>query len=183
MRTDELYLETRILVTILAKTALRALEQRLNAIDASVSGLQFGIMQALSFEEQTISELSQSFMLDPSTFVPAVDALERKGFVKRGTDPSDRRRIPLSLTKRGVQFVAEIPLVDPEDPVVISLDTLGGDSSYQLLTLLRELVRNLPDGEEILRTVSFRVQSQMAREPVGVASTGVTPEHSQAMKE
>jgi DNA-binding MarR family transcriptional regulator len=34
-------------------------------------------------------------MLDPSTLVPAVDALERKGLAMRGQDPNDRRRNPL----------------------------------------------------------------------------------------
>jgi DNA-binding MarR family transcriptional regulator len=162
---DELCLEIRMLVHVVAKTAMHAQERRLRLVDASLSGLQFGIMRALCHDEQTISELSQRFMLDPSTLVPAVDALERKGFVKRGIDPSDRRRVPLSLTERGAQFVADVPFVHADDPVVKSLEALGDEASQQLLTLLRELVLHLPEGEDILRKVASRVQLQVRREP------------------
>lgn len=158
MKTDELYLETRILVHIVAKKATHALEQRLGLSDAGVSGLQIGIMRALAFGEQTISELSHHLLLDPSTLVPAVDALERKGFAKRGKDPRDRRRIPLSLTERGIEFVSNVPIVDADDPFANSLKSMGDEQCRQLLMLLRELVGRLPDGEEILKRVSFRVR-------------------------
>ena len=163
METDKLYLEIRILVHIVAKVAMRALEQRLNAANTGLSGLQFAIMRALSVEEHTISELSQHFMLDPSTLVPAVDALERKGLAKRGKDPHDRRRIPLSLTEHGAEFITCVPFTDGDDPLVQSLDVLGDEQSHQLLMLLRELVRHMPEGEDILRLVASRVQSQTAR--------------------
>ena len=104
---------------------MHALEQRLAAADASLSGLQFAIMRALSVQEHTISELSQHFMLDPSTLVPAVDALERKGLARRGRDPSDRRRVPLSLTGRGAEFLSSVPIVDEEDLLATSLKRLG----------------------------------------------------------
>jgi DNA-binding MarR family transcriptional regulator len=161
MGTDELYLETRILTAIVAKTAMRALEQRLDLASAGLSHSQYGIMRALSCQEQTISELSHRFMLDPSTLVPAVDALERKGFAKRGRDPNDRRRVPLSLTEAGVRLVTDVPFVDDDDPLVQSLNAMSDEHRQQLLTLLRELVQHLPAGEDILRRVSSRVQVQV----------------------
>lgn len=163
--TDEQYLEVHILVTIISKKVLHALEQRLASTDASVSGLQFAVMHALSIEEHTISDLSRHFLLDPSTLVPTVDALERKGLAVRGRDPHDRRRVPISLTQRGADFVASVPLVDAQDPLFQSLNTLGDEGCQQLLTLLRDLVRHMPEGDEILRTVSSRIHSQTDRVP------------------
>jgi DNA-binding MarR family transcriptional regulator len=169
MMTDGLYataLEIRILSAVLAKTARRALEQRADLAQAGISGLQYWIMHALSCRGHTISELSHGFMLDPSTLVPAVDALERKGFVKRGRDPSDRRRVPLSLTEQGGQFVSCAPSIDENDPLLKSLRVMGDEPSRQLLALLRAMVRHLPRGEHILRQVSSRVNLQAASESV-----------------
>ncbi len=167
MATDELYHEIRLLVHIVAKTTMHALEQRLSMADASISGLQFAIMRALSVKQHTISELSQRFILDPSTLVPAVDALERKGLAKRGRDPKDRRRVPLSLTERGVELVSCVPIVGEDDPLAKSLEALSEEQRHQLLTLLRELVRHLPDGEEILHHVSSRVHTHPTHVPAG----------------
>lgn len=167
MRTDDFYttaMEVRILTAIVTKKALRALERRLDLASIGVSGLQYGIMHALSAHEQTISELSHKFMLDPSTLVPAVDALERKGFAKRGTDPNDRRRAPISLTERGAELATCVPMVDEDDPLVHSLHRMGDVQCEQLLALLRELVRNMPEGEDILQRVSTRIRSQTLRE-------------------
>ena len=158
MESDTLYLEAHIIITIIAKISSHALEQRLSASDANVSGLQFAIMQALSVEEHTISELSQSFMLDPSTLVPAVDALERKGLAKRGSDPRDRRRVPLSLTDYGAAVVESVHMIDKDDPLVVGLSMLNADQRREFVELLREVVAKMPQGEEILDKVLSRIQ-------------------------
>jgi DNA-binding MarR family transcriptional regulator len=166
VKTDELYvtaLEIRILSAIVAKKATHALRQRLG--DAGISGLQCGIMRALHHQEQTISELSHKLMLDPSTLVPAVDALERKGLAKRGTDPQDRRRVPLALTERGAGFVVCTPIADEDDPLVKSLSAMGDGRTHQLLALLREMVEHMPQGEETLSRVSFMVRLHTIQEP------------------
>jgi DNA-binding MarR family transcriptional regulator len=111
-------------------------------------------MLALSFKEHAISDLSRHFMLDPSTLVPAVDALERKGLAKRGRDPRDRRRIPIALTERGADLLACVPLVDGDDPLFQSLSLMEDEQRQQLLMLMRELVGYMPDGENILKHVS-----------------------------
>jgi DNA-binding MarR family transcriptional regulator len=162
MQEDQFHrtaIEIRILAAIATKKSMRALEQRLESSLVGVSGLQYGIMHALSDQEQTISELSDTFMLNPSTLVPAVDALERKGLAKRGRDPEDRRRIPISLTERGAEIIACIPTVDENDPLVRSLQQMEAAQCQHLLELLRELVRHMPEGVDILQRVSARVRS------------------------
>jgi DNA-binding MarR family transcriptional regulator len=99
--------------------------------------------------------------------VPAVDALERKGYAKRGRDPQDRRRVPISLTESGAELLSCVPLVDGDDPLFHSLNVLGDEQRDQLLTLMRELVGHMPEGDQILEHVSSRmdwIQSHTQRD-------------------
>jgi DNA-binding MarR family transcriptional regulator len=171
MKTDELYTranEIRILAALVTKMARRDLQGRLDSSGTGISELQYGIMRLLSYQEHTISELSCKFMLDPSTLVPAVDALERKKLARRGRDPGDRRRNPLSLTEHGAEFVARVPIMDGQDSLVKSLNAMGNGQCQQLLMLLRELVRRMAGGEDVLQQVSSRVQPQTERKEVSV---------------
>ncbi len=177
MKTDELYTranEIRILAALVTKMTRRDLQRRLDSWGTGVSELQYGIMRLLSYQEYTISELSCKFMLDPSTLVPAVDALERKKLARRGRDPGDRRRNPLSLTKRGAEFVARVPVMDGQDSLVKSLNAMGDEQCQQLLMLLRELVGRMAEGEDVLHQVSSRVRPQTEPEEfsVGKADAG-----------
>ncbi len=164
----QMALEIHILGAVAAKRTMQAVEGHPALADASISMLQYGIVRALSCRQQTISELSQQMMVDPSTLVPAVDALERKDLARRGHDPKDRRRTPLSLTKKGARMVSGPPCDNPfaseDNPLLNSLRAMGDDRSQQLLTLLRELVSHLPKGEEILQKVSARVRMHSAIE-------------------
>ncbi|MBK9714121.1 MAG: MarR family transcriptional regulator [Kouleothrix sp.] len=139
-------LEIRILIAIATKWSGRCLEQRLQAQGIAMSSLQYGIMRLLFHERHTISELSRKMTLAPATLVPAVDALERHGFVERGRDPKDRRRTPLALTEQGGAILALVPPVDDEDVLVRSLAAMGPEHSRQLLDRLRDLVAAMPDG-------------------------------------
>jgi DNA-binding MarR family transcriptional regulator len=160
MINDELLhaaLEIRVLAMSLFRVARRALEQYPQLASEGITGLQYATLRVLGHKELTISELSQWLMVDPSTLVPVIDTLERKGMVKRQRDPTDRRRVPLSLTERGSAIVACVPAVDVSDPLVRSLRAMGEGDAQQLLRLVRELVRYMPEGEDILRRVSERV--------------------------
>lgn len=154
--------EIRILVSVLTKHSRRALEQRLGSYCPGVSGLQYRVLRALSTEEQTISKLSRRLMRSPSTFVPAIDALEQKGFIRRGQDPHDRRRTPLSLTARGARLLEEVPFLDEGDPLIQALSAMGDERARQLLTLLRELAHHFPDGDGIVSGVASRVHMHTA---------------------
>lgn len=153
---QDLAREIRVTMAILTKMSHQSIEQRLNEHDIGVNGLQFGILQMLHFQPYTISELSRKFMLDPSTLVPVIDALEKKGFVRRGKDPNDRRRVPVSLTEQGIHLVGRCPR-DENGMLVRALEQLGDEKARLLLGLLRELMRQVPDGENILSEVAERL--------------------------
>lgn len=155
MSDDDLFptaMEVRILTGMITKMAKHDMERRLEAHGIAVGALPFGIMQLLNRRPQTITELSRTMKLAPATLVPAVDALERRGLARRGSDPSDRRRNPLSLTELGVKALASVPLVGSEDALLCSLSAMSRQKRINLQSLLRELVTRMggdpcmPDG-------------------------------------
>ena len=154
---DELHataFETRILLSIVNKWAARCLEQRLHAAGLPISSLQYGMMRLLCREQHTISELSRKMALAPATLVPAVDVLERHGYIERGHDPKDRRRTLLALTDRGAAILSGIPPMVDDDVLVRALAVLGAEKRGQLLALLRDLLGALPDGPAVVEEVA-----------------------------
>ena len=151
-----------MLGAIVTKKTILAMESDPVLVEAGISMPQFGVLRALRRSARTISELSRIMMVDPSTLVPVVDALERKGLAVRGRDPHDRRRSPISLTQRGGEIAAKHPMKGPfaaeDNPLLKSINAMGPERAQQLLSLLREMVSFLPDGDEILRRVATRVR-------------------------
>lgn len=179
--------EARILLGIISKLSEHNLESRIAAVEPGMSRQQVGMLHMLHMHPHTISELSRKLLVDPSTLVPVVDALERKGYVERGKDPTDRRRTPLLLTEDGAALLGRIPHTDENDVVVRSLRDLGEDHTRQLLMLLREMMRRMPNGEEILNEVSMRLQHfrecQLAREQTVNATSDEWIEQNQVADE
>jgi DNA-binding MarR family transcriptional regulator len=150
MGGEELYpvaIELHILAGMLVKLGKRDLEQRLDSLGLCIGSLPFGILRLLEHQEHTISELGRHMMITPATLVPVVDVLEREGLARRGQDPRDRRRTPLSITKQGTELLSRVPLVDRNDALIGSLEAMGPEKSEQLLALLRDLVARMWEGE------------------------------------
>ena len=158
--------EIRILIAVLTRITHRSVDERLNAHTPDLSGLQFGILRTLAQASRTLSELSKQFVLDPSTLVPVIDALERKGLVTRGKAPNDRRRIPLALTPEGVALIRSLPLFHEEDLLYRSLSEIGESKTHELRNLLREVVQQMPEGAEMLEAVTSRIYALRGGENV-----------------
>jgi DNA-binding MarR family transcriptional regulator len=135
---------------LIMKMSSGDLNQHLAANNADINAMQFGMVRALYHRHYTLSELSKLFMLDPSTLVPVVDALEQKGLVERGRDPNDRRRTPLHLTEKGANLFKKVSILPEDSTLGRSFTQMGETKTLQLLELLRELVHTLPEGEGIL---------------------------------
>jgi DNA-binding MarR family transcriptional regulator len=149
--------EIRILAGILVRATHRAIEERLSSVNADISGLQYGILRSLSHESGTSSELSRKFVLDPSTLVPVIETLVRKGLVARNRDRQDRRRFPLSLTPAGAELIRTVPVIHEDDLLYQCLGSMGSDKTQELLELLREVVHGMPEGDDMLQSVSSRL--------------------------
>jgi DNA-binding MarR family transcriptional regulator len=165
METDELRrtaMEIHMLGAMMAKKTILAMESDPILAEAGISMPQFGVLRALRRSARTISELSRIMMLDPSTLVGVVDALERKGLAVRRRDPNDRRRVPISLTEQGAVIAAKHPmkghLAAQDNPLLQSIEAMGSERAELLLSLLREMVGHLPDGDDILLKVAIRVR-------------------------
>jgi DNA-binding MarR family transcriptional regulator len=142
-------IEIQLYAALLLKFFNQALEERLRECGERISSLQHGILRMLQFDTLTISEISQRMGLDPSTLVRAVDALERKDLARRGSDPHDRRRNPITITEKGMELVTTVPVIAGEDLTFQALQSLGMGSTTQLRDLLRELIKEFPEGKMV----------------------------------
>jgi DNA-binding MarR family transcriptional regulator len=84
--------------------------------------------------------LASMLMLDKSTTSRVVEALERKGYVKRSSDPRDARVVQLSATARGRSLHATIQsnLLAEERAVI---EDLPADVRRATVAVVRELAK------------------------------------------
>jgi DNA-binding MarR family transcriptional regulator len=151
--------ELRMMIFIMTKIMARRGEQRLAELGIELSWMQTGILRALWRNPTTLSDLSRHFMIDPSTLVPVIDAIERKGYVERQRDPSDRRRTPLTLTPSGERLLEQIGWLGEHEPFADAVKAMGNDKTKQLISLLRELFHHLPESEEQLHIMEDRLRA------------------------
>ena len=105
-----------------------------------IDGRHYGILAALSelgaVSQQTLADI---FAVDRSTMVGFVDELERKGYVRRGRNPCDRRAYALELTDSGAAMEQEAAKL-LEGCERHYLDPLSASERRLLLELLGLLV-------------------------------------------
>ncbi len=162
MSQNKLYpiaVEIRLYAALMLKFFNQALEERLQAHGKKISGLQYGVLQMLQYENLTISEISQRLWLDPSTLVRSVDSLERKGLAQRGHDPNDRRRNPISITEKGNDLVTQVPIISEQDPIFQALHNLGIEVTIQIRDLLCQLVQEFPEGKTVVDLMSDQMNN------------------------
>ena len=163
MKNKILIREIQALVSIAAKTIRNAVDDRLEAGDTSITSLQYGILRIIQHGPETITVISKKQMLDPSTLVPAVDALERNGFVRRTKDPKDRRRTPIEITDKGATLIAQIPMLGEDDTLVKALVQISDEHQRELVERLKELVAKLTSDAEV-DALMVVLQSEIERE-------------------
>lgn len=73
-----------------------------------VSVTQCHALRLLGRHPHSINDLAAGLYLDKSTTSRVVDALERKGYARKGCDPEDRRAVLVLLTGKGRRLVERI---------------------------------------------------------------------------
>ena len=167
IKSDEFYIsvhEIRILSAVLSKLLRQDFEQHLEMCGAPIGALQYGVLILLSYQRQTISELSKKLMIESATLVPVIDSLERNGILERGSDPNDRRRTPLSLTNRGNELVRAVPALSGPSGLAKSLERMGTEKNRRLRSLLRELATQMTGNERLVRGISESLRQQLISE-------------------
>jgi DNA-binding MarR family transcriptional regulator len=82
---------------------------------ALLSAHQASILDHLDDVEPTgVSELAMHMGVTPSTMSLALDRLERGGYVARGRDPLDGRKVNVRLTRDGVRIKEKQSVLEPE---------------------------------------------------------------------
>ena len=79
------------------------LKKEFNSGGIDLSAAQIGILFALKNKnERSMNELGRIISIDNAAITRHVDALERKGSVKRVADSNDRRKNLVAITRRGL---------------------------------------------------------------------------------
>src|SRR5213080_64767 len=96
------------LVLMKAHRALERLAtQSIESLDVCLS--DFGVMELLLHKgPQPVNEIGRRIDLTSGSITSAVDRLEKRGFVVRGSDPDDRRARIVRLTPEGEAMITGV---------------------------------------------------------------------------
>jgi DNA-binding MarR family transcriptional regulator len=111
MKPEEPHWKLYALISGIYQKSRRLSEESLKTL--GITFPQFGALLRLSFQDNiTQKELSEIMDTDTTTIMVICDSLEKKGFLKRMKDPSDRRVNRLVLTEEGKNVVSKaFPLI------------------------------------------------------------------------
>lgn len=125
----------------------------LQEISSDVTSVQFGVLNLLAMhpgiDQRTLGE---HLGLDRSTIADIVARLQKRGYLQRIRDSSDRRRNVLTLTDRGRLALAELipEALRVNELLVRGLSTRDGEELRRLLVVLldgpgvREVISTAP---------------------------------------
>jgi MarR family 2-MHQ and catechol resistance regulon transcriptional repressor len=119
----------------------RTLEARAEASIASLGMCRsdFGVLEALLHKGPlAVHELGAKVLLTSGSITTAIDRLERRGLVARGSDPRDRRARIIRLTPAGRKTIGGA-FAEHERAMEQAVSHLGSKDRATLLTLLRHL--------------------------------------------
>jgi DNA-binding MarR family transcriptional regulator len=106
MKPEEPHWNLYALISGIFQKSRRLSEETLKPL--RITFPQFGALLRLSFQDNiTQKELSEIMDTDTTTIMVICDSLEKKGFLKRMKDPSDRRVNKLVLTEEGKNVIAK----------------------------------------------------------------------------
>ena len=106
MKPEEPHWKLYALVSGIYQKSRRLSEESLKTL--RITFPQFGVLLRLSFQDNiTQKKLSDIMDTDTTTIMVICDSLQKKGFLKRMKDPSDRRVNRLILTEKGKNVVSK----------------------------------------------------------------------------
>ncbi len=92
----------------------------------------------------SVKDLGRRLLLDSGTLTPLLKKLEAKGYVLRERDPSDERRVIVSLTPAGTEL-RERALAVPQ--AIGQCVELSREEAVQLRALLDKVLAGFEEGE------------------------------------
>lgn len=126
-----------------AKTMLsRGVDDEL--IELGITHAQGSVFIMLSMGKcSTAAELSRELFIDSAAMKRTLDRMEGKGFLRRISDPHDKRLFKLELTDAGKELAAHLPAIFTK---VLNIGFTGftAEEIGFLKSLLRKLLANRP---------------------------------------
>jgi MarR family transcriptional regulator, 2-MHQ and catechol-resistance regulon repressor len=117
----------------LSQIAERSIEE------AGLGLTDFATLEALLHKGPlTITEIQGKVLLASGSMTAAVDRLEKKGLIKRGPEPSDRRAKVLHLTPEG-RRVVEAAFTRHTAELEAAMAALNATEKHRLYELLKKL--------------------------------------------
>jgi DNA-binding MarR family transcriptional regulator len=138
-----------------------------------LTGAEFDVLAALRRAGRpyrlTPGDLSRALIVTSGGLTPRLQALEKRGLIRREPDPDDGRSIPVVLTRSGKQLVEGVLTehIRNEDRLI---SRLGDDERNQLAVLLRALALAL--GDVSPRLAGKRLRRAKADQRAASASPG-----------
>lgn len=87
----------------------------------------------------SVSEISNLLQITPAGVTHLINPLEEKGFIKRLSDPNDRRIVLVALTKKGTK-TAETMIADIQKELIGLVNYLGEGDSMELARLMSRAI-------------------------------------------
>ncbi len=133
-------------VSLVNRSRYVFLNNRLRPLGLSAG--QFPVLMLLAREQNIMQEdLVRHYRLDKGTIARAVKKLEDRGYIRRITDPGNRRAVRLFLTERGEDAVPRLHTINREWENLVS----AGLSDEERTTLHRLMKRVARDGLAMLQ--------------------------------
>ncbi|WP_437625194.1 MarR family winged helix-turn-helix transcriptional regulator [Sorangium sp. So ce1151] len=108
-----------------------------------LTGPQLTILKLLeSFQDLSLSTLSERIRAQNSTVTGIVDRMEREGLVRRERSKADRRVVHIRLSEKGARLAREIQ-VEPMEIFRSALLSLSSTDLRDLLRILTKLQRQV----------------------------------------
>ena len=98
------------------------------------------LREVVSTESTTLSNLKKKVNLSASTITGIIDRLESKGFVERQRSSSDRRKVFVCPTLKGIEILDTSPSL-LQDHFAESLMNLSCDEQQQIAESLERIVK------------------------------------------
>jgi DNA-binding MarR family transcriptional regulator len=115
----------KTLLFALVKHAKIDLEKKFAKSKVNLTPFQYGIMSMLKHQPSTLNDLAQKLGVKPPSLTDPIDALVKKGYVNRTEDRVDRRKIHLTVTKKGQAIIKKIFQDQPSDSLNIAFHKLS----------------------------------------------------------
>ena len=123
----------------LVKQAKADIERRFAEAKISITPFEYGIVSIIRHKPLTLAEVAKKLGIKPPSALPYVDELEKKKFITRQVDATDRRKNYLKVTKKGEKLLEHIMKDHPKDILNQSFRSLRKADQRKLISILNKL--------------------------------------------